>query len=158
VTGVAVAFTEFFGEEEARREATRDLVSPVKTDSPAAATDALTRAMNTAATHAAGAPIDSITLRFKGEPQTVDVFLGRPGGGEDKRLVIDAKTGALVREETYVDKPFLHRLHSGEAFGDGGLVVAMIWGTALAFLAGSGLLIYWTMRRRNAAGMQRVFW
>jgi hypothetical protein len=28
--------TEFFGEEEALREATRDLVSPVKTDSPGA--------------------------------------------------------------------------------------------------------------------------
>ena len=105
-----------------------------------------------------GAPIDTITLRFKGEPQTVEVFLGRPGGGEDKRLVVDGRTGALLREDGYVDKPFIHRLHSGEAFGDGGLVVAMIWGTALAFLAGSGLVIYVTMRRRNPVGMQRVFW
>ena len=30
-TGVGVAITEFFGEEEALREATRDLVSPVRT-------------------------------------------------------------------------------------------------------------------------------
>jgi hypothetical protein len=65
---------------------------------------------------------------------------------------------ALRVDHSYVDKPFIHRLHSGEAFGDGGLVIAMVWGTALAFLAGSGLVIYLTMRRRNPVGMQRVFW
>ena len=32
-----------------------------------------------------------------------------------------------VRTDAYADKPFLNRLHSGEAFGDGGLVVAMFW-------------------------------
>jgi len=32
-TGIIVAFTEFFGEEEALREATRDLVSPVTASS-----------------------------------------------------------------------------------------------------------------------------
>lgn len=158
ITGVIVAMTEFFGEEEARREATRDLVSPVTTGMPAASTEMLTRALATAAAQAPGAPIDAVTLRFKGEPQTVDVFLGRPGGGEDRRLVIDGRTGALVRTDTYVDKPFFHRLHSGEAFGDGGLLMAMFWGTGLAFLAGSGLVIYFTMRRRNPVGIQRVFW
>ena len=159
ITGVITATTEFFGEEEARREATRDLTSAVSTGSPAAVTaDVLARALATAAAQAPGAPIDAITLRFKGEPQTVDVSLGRPGGGEDRRLVIDGKTGALISEESYVDKPFINRLHSGEAFGDGGLVVAMIWGAGLAFLSASGLVIYCTMRRRNAAGLQRVFW
>ena len=37
VTGVLVAGTEFFGEDEAIREATRDLVSPVTVASPATA-------------------------------------------------------------------------------------------------------------------------
>ena len=159
ITGVIVAMTEFFGEEEARREATRDLVSRVTTASPVTATtEGLSRALATAAAQAPGAPIDAITLRFKGEPQTVELFLGRPRGGEDKRLVFDGRTGTLLRQDSYVDKPFVHRLHSGEAFGDGGLVVAMIWGSALAFLGGSGFVIYWTMRRRNAAGLQRYFW
>jgi len=36
ITGVVVAMTEFFGDEEALREATRDLVSSVKTHSPGA--------------------------------------------------------------------------------------------------------------------------
>ena len=151
--------TEFFGEEEARREATRNLTSAINTRSPPSLTaEVLARALTTAASHAPGAPIDSIRLRFKGEPQTVDVYLGRPGGGEDKRLVIDGKTGALIREDSYVDKALINRIHSGEAFGDGGLVVAMCWGAGLAFLSASGLVIYWTMRRRNAAGIQKVFW
>src|SRR6185436_20616438 len=34
-TGFLVAFTEFFGEDEALRERTRDLVSPVNVASPA---------------------------------------------------------------------------------------------------------------------------
>ena len=158
VTGFLVAFTEFFGEEEARREATRGLVSDVTTANAALATDALARALATASAQAPNSPIDSITLRLKGGPRTVELSLGLPAGGEDRRLIIDAGTGRLLREATYVDKPFLKRLHSGEAFGDGGLVAAMMWGLALAALSISGIVIYFTMRRRNASGLQKVFW
>jgi uncharacterized iron-regulated membrane protein len=159
VTGVAVATTEFFGEEEALREATRGMVSPVRTDSPAAQwQDPIIKATARAASEAPGAPIDKIQVQFKGNEPTVDVFLGRPGGGEDRRLVIDARTGNLIKTEAYVDKPLIHRIHSGEAFGDGGLIFAMLWGIALAFLTLSGFIIYLTMRRRNPTGLQRVFW
>ena len=64
----------------------------------------------------------------------------------------------MIRQDTYVDKALINRIHSGEWFDDGGLVVAMFWGAGLAFLSASGLIIYWTMRRRNAAGLQKVFW
>lgn len=159
VTGVIVAMTEFFGEAEALREATRDLVSPVTTESDASAwQDPLERAIAAAGRHAPGAPVDRVVLHFKGERPTVDVFLGKPGGGEDRRLVLDAKSGALLKEEAYADKPLIHRIHSGEAFGDGGLVFAMFWGTGLAFLGVSGIIIYFAMRRRNPQGMQKVFW
>jgi uncharacterized iron-regulated membrane protein len=57
-----------------------------------------------------------------------------------------------------VDKPLINRIHSGEAFGDGGLVAAMFWGLALIAITISGIIVYWSMRRRNAAGIQRVFW
>ena len=88
------------------------------------------------------------------------VFTGRPGGGEDRKFVVDALSGRITSEEAYADKPFLYRLHSGEAFGDGGLVVAMGWGLALLWLTISGLMIYWRMRRKGAAatGLRRVFW
>ena len=34
----------------------------------------------------------------------------------------------------------------------------MMWGLALAALSISGIVIYFTMRRRNASGLQKVFW
>jgi uncharacterized iron-regulated membrane protein len=160
VTGVLVAFTEFFGEDEAIREATRNLISPVTTASPVDAwSGPIGRAIAGAASISPGAPIDKIETQFKGASPTVTIFTGKPTGGEDRKLVFNANTGKLVSNEAYADKPFLYRLHSGEAFGDGGLVVAMFWGTALAFLGATGLVIYWTMRgRRELTGIKRVFW
>lgn len=159
LTGALVAFSEFFGEEEALREATRDLVSPVATTGDAAAWQGpLAAAMATAAREAPGAPVDRVVIGFKGDQPVVDVFLGKPGGGEDRRLVIDARSGQLLRTDGYVDKPLLTRIHSGEFFGDGGLVFAMLWGLVLVALSVSGLVIYFAMRRRNPVGLQKVFW
>ena len=159
-TGILVAFTEFFGEAEALREATRDLVSPMHT---AGANDLwsppVTNALKAVTQRAGNLPVDKIEVQFKGDHPTVTVFTGKPTGGEDRKFVVDAKTGAIVSEEAYADKPFLTRLHSGEAFGDGGLVVAMFWGLALVILTASGLIIYLLMRgNRNLTGLQRVFW
>jgi len=158
-TGFLVATTEFFGEEEALREATRDLTSPLTTaakDSEWA--DPIAKAMSHVEMTKPGAPIDKITVQFKGERPTVTIYFGKPGGGEDRLMVFDAGTGALIKEDAYADKPLLNRIHSGEWFGDGGLVFAMFWAIALAVLTFSGLIIYWTMRRRNAVGLQKVFW
>ena len=158
-TGVTVAFTEFFGEEEALREATRDLVSPVTVASPQGAwAEPIARAIATAGSKSPGAPIDKIEIQFKGPQPKVTLFTGKAAGGEDRKLVFDAKTGSLVADETYADKPFLYRLHSGEAFGDGGLVVAMAWGLTLVILTITGLIIYLKLRRPGAVGIKRVFW
>ena len=35
-------------------------------------------------------PIDKIALDFKADPPTVTVYLGKPTGGEDKKLVFDS--------------------------------------------------------------------
>ena len=160
ITGFLVAFVEFFGADEALREATRDLVSPVTASSPANAWgDAISRALVTVNTTSPGAPIDKIEVQFKGTQPTVTVFTGKPTGGEDRKLVLNAKTGALITNEAYADKPFLYRLHSGEAFGDGGLVFAMFWAIALVVMTISGLLVYYTMRgKRVLIGIKRVFW
>ena len=159
-TGFLVAFTEFFGEEERLREATRDLVSPVTIGSPATSlSDPIARAVASAAAISAGAPIDRVELRLKGPDPTVTIFTGKPTGGEDRKLVFASATGTLIKNESYADKPFLYRLHSGEAFGDGGLVVAMFWAVALAFLACTGFWIYLTMRgKRERTGLHRAFW
>ena len=158
-TGVLVAFTEFFGEDEALREATRDMISPVSVSSAATAwSEPIARAFATAATRANGAPVDKLEVQLKGPRPTVTMFTGKPQGGEDRKLVFDARTGLLLSEEAYADKPFLYRLHSGEAFGDGGLVVAMMWGLTLLVLTITGLLIYLKMWRPGQTGVRKVFW
>src|SRR3954471_14472819 len=94
VTGFLLATTEFFGADEALREATRDLVSPVNTGSdPVSWSTPISKAMASAAQRAPGAPIDKITVQFKGSQPTVTVYLGKRGGGEDRLLVYDATTG-----------------------------------------------------------------
>lgn len=159
VTGIMLCCTEFFGADEALREHNRTLVSPVTLQSPAAQwSDPLARAFATAAARAGGAPVDSVTIAFKGSQPTVIIYTGKPTGGEDRKFVFDAKTGALLRVEAYADKPFLVRLHSGEAFGDGGLVVAMFWGSALVLLTVSGIIIYLKTRRPGVTGMEKIFW
>ena len=159
VTGIILAFTEFFGADEALREHNRTLVSPVTLQSPAAQwSEPLTKAFATAAAQASGTPVDSVTIAFKGVQPTVTIFTGKTSGGEDRKFVFDAKTGGLLSAEAYTDKSFLLRLHSGEAFGDGGLVFAMFWGFALVLLTISGIIIYLKMRRPGATGLKKVFW
>src|SRR5439155_10889680 len=66
ITGLLVAGTEFFGEDEALREATRDLVSPVTVSSAASAyADPIARALATAAQHGpASTPVDKIEMQM----------------------------------------------------------------------------------------------
>jgi uncharacterized iron-regulated membrane protein len=163
VTGFLVAFTEFFGEEESKREALRDVVSPVTLQAPVLAwTGQISRALATVGSQAGNAPVDKITVEFKGDQPTVSVFTGKPTGGEDRKFVVDAKSGQLLKTESYADKPFLYRLHSAEAFGDGGLVVSMLWGLALAVTTLAGFMIYLRMIQRmgerQEKGLRRFFW
>jgi len=159
VTGVILGFTEFFGPEEALREATRPLVSATTTASATTTwSDPVARAMSAVNAKSPGAPIDKIEVQFKGDNPTVTIFTGKPAGGEDKKFIVSAKTGAIESVEDYTDKAFLLRLHSGEAFGDGGLVVSMLWGLSLAVLSVTGLIIYLRIRRPGATGIRRVFW
>jgi len=160
-TGVLVAGTEFFGADEAAREANRKLVSAVHTDTPLAEwSGVISTAMTNAAAQAPGAPVDKVVMEFKGQTPIIAVYTGKPTGGEDRRLVFDAKTGAFLRNDSYVDKPLIHRIHSAEAFGDGGLVVSMIWGIALLALTLTGFLLYWRLmrvERPDRVGLKRFF-
>lgn len=159
LTGVVLATTEFFGEAEAERERLRSVPSPITTQADAAAyTQPLQRAFATAASKAPNAPVDRVEWHCKRTPSTVTLFLGKPGGGEDQKLVFDATSGALLATESYADKPFLVRVHSGEALGDGGLLVAAFFGLVLLFVTVSGVVLYLQMRKPGAVGLRRVFW
>lgn len=161
VTGVLVAGTEFFGQDEAVREANRRLVSAVRTDSPPDAwMGAIYFAMANAATVAPGAPIDKISIELKGQAPVISFYLGTKTGGEDRRLVFDARSGKLLRSDGYADKAFINRVHSGEVFGDGGLVASMLWGIALLALTISGFTLYWRLagaNRQERTGLKRWF-
>jgi len=158
-TGVLMAGGEFFGADEAERERLRETTSPVTTGAAAAEwSEPLQRAFAALAARAPGAPVDKVEIVWKAEPPKVTICTGRPGGGEDRRFVFHAATGALLEETDYRDKPFLNRLHSGEAFGDGGLVAAMLWGLSLVGLSASGVVIYFQMRRPGNTGWKRFFW
>jgi uncharacterized iron-regulated membrane protein len=164
VTGVIVAGTEFFGADEAERERLRDVESAVKLDpADASAGTALGLALASAMAKSPGAPVDKIELKLKGDAPVVTVFLGKKGGGEDKLYRIDAKTGTLLAEESYADKPIWYRLHSGEFFGDGGLVGAMLWGLALVIMSVTGGWMYLHMygkhrENQKPTGLKKVFW
>jgi len=159
VTGVVAGAVEFFGEDEEAREQARARVSPVTLPAPPGAwSDPIGKAFAGAAARAGGAPVDRVAVDFKADPPTVTVFTGKPEGGEDKKLVFDARTGDFLREEAYADKPFLVRLHSGEAVGDWGLVAGMAWGLALVAVTVSGAVIYFAMRRPGRTGLRRLFW
>jgi uncharacterized iron-regulated membrane protein len=159
VTGIIAAANEKFGEDEEAREAARERVSAVKLPAaPAAWSDPIAKALAGAASRADGAPIDRVTIDYKPDPPAVAVYLGKPTGGEDRKLVFDARTGEFLREEKYEDKPFWVRLHSGEILGDGGLVLGMAWGLALLALLVTGLVIYFAMRKPGQKGLRRLFW
>jgi uncharacterized iron-regulated membrane protein len=161
ITGVLVAGTEFFGEDEAIREANRTLVSPVRTGAPMSTWSApVAQALAEAARRAPDAPIDKLTIEFKGQAPAIAIYTGKPGGGEDRKLLFDARSGAFRADEAYRDKPLIHRIHSGEFFGDGGLVAAMLWGLALAALTVSGWVVYLRMlqvERPDRTGVRRFF-
>lgn len=159
LTGVAAGLAEMTSEGEEAREAARERVSPVRLPAdPGAVADPVGKALADAAGRAAGAPVDKVLVDFKADPPAVAVYLGKPGGGEDRKLVYDARSGVLLREEPYIDKPFLTRLHSGEAFGDWGLVFGAAWGLALVAVIVTGLVIYFAMRRPGRTGLGRLFW
>jgi uncharacterized iron-regulated membrane protein len=159
LTGIVAGIAEMTSEDEEAREKARERVSDVKLPAaPAVVGEPVERALTDATKRAAGAPVDKVTVDFKPDPPTVTIYLSRPEGGEDKKLLYNARTGEFLREQPYADKPFLTRLHSGEALGDWGLVLGTGWGLALVVLLITGLVIYLAMRRPDRKGLGRLFW
>ena len=159
VTGVVAGIAEMTSEGEEAREKARERVSDVKLPAPPATVgDPVAKALAGAATRANGAPVDKVQVDFKADTPTVTVYLGKPTGGEDRKLVFHAQTGEFLREEPYADKSFLTRLHSGEALGDWGLVLGTAWGLALVVLLVTGVVIYLAMHKPGRKGFGRLFW
>jgi hypothetical protein len=158
VTGIWLECVRFFGEEEQLRETLREKVSRVSTQTPSAEFAAsLSSALQSAAVRAGAQPLDKIVWQMKGDSPTISFYFGKTDTLRPRRLDVDANTGAVQKEADYEDDSLILRLHSGEAFGDGGMLVGIAWGLALIVMTLTGLVIYWRMRKPGATGLRRVF-
>ena len=155
-TGVWLECERFFGEEEALREKIRDIASKHTPATPAfAIEEKLAAARAALAAKYPKAPLDKIQLQLKGDEPTATFYLG---GKDGRKIVVNLLTSVTTKEDNYDEDSFILRLHSGEALGDGGMVIYMFVGVALFGLVVTGLVIYFKMRPKNPTGLRRVFW
>lgn len=97
---MVVAGSEFLGADEAERERLREMTSPVTVAAAANEwSQPLQRAFVAAAKVAPGAPVDRVELRWKAVPPRAVLSLGKPGGGEDRALVFDARSRRTDRTD-----------------------------------------------------------
>ncbi len=158
VTGVLLQFQQFFGEEEAQREKLATVTSAFSLDTTGADVAAkFDRARAAVQAKVGTARLDAFEVQLKGDHPTVTFHVV---GSAARKLVINADTGAIEKDETDVRESFILRLHTGEVFGDGGVVLGMFWGTALVVLVVTGGILYWQMYRARARvkGWKAIFW
>ena len=159
-TGVWLECVKFFGAEETERERLRDQVSKVTAQTVGTEFSAgFEKARATAAARTGGQPLDKMEWQLKGEVPAVTFYFGPVGKQAGRRIIVNARTGGLLGEESYEEDSFILKLHSGEALGDGGMVVGMFWGVALLLLTVTGTVIYFKMKpRKPQTGLKKVFW
>lgn len=160
ITGVWLECEKFFGTEEAERERIRDMVSPVTAQTvDAEFGTGFEKVRLAVAAQAGDQPLDKMVWQLKGDAPVITFFFGPLAQQAGRRIVVNARTGELLREESYNEDSFILRLHSGEALGDGGMVLGMFWGLALFVLTASGTVIYFKMKpRKPQAGLRKIFW
>ena len=158
VTGVILQVQQFFGAEEAQREKLADMTSTYSLDTTGAEIAArFDRARSAVQAKIGSGKLDAVEVQLKGEHPTVTFHVV---GQSARKLVVNADTGAIESDEPDVRESFILRLHTGEVFGDGGVVLGMFWGLALVVLVITGAMLYWQMYRARARikGWKRVIW
>jgi uncharacterized iron-regulated membrane protein len=145
------------GDEEHEREHGERSSAFTTARAPADYDAMLARTLAAVRARAPDAAVASIELRLAGdEPQGVVTMPGEPG----RQIIVDARDGRVVRDEPHEGDSLLLRIHSGEIFGEPGVVLGILWGLALVTLSITGLAVYLGMyaKRRKAQGKGRVFW
>lgn len=160
-TGVWLECERFFGAEEAERERLRDQTSAFTARSVGAAEfgAGFEKARAAAAARAGEQPLDKVVWQLKGDAPTVTFFFGPRDKLAGRRIAVNARTGEVLKEEGPQEDSFILKLHSGEALGDGGMVLGMVWGLALIALTVTGGVLYFRMRPKSPqTGLRKVFW
>ena len=157
VTGVILQCTSFFGEDEAERERLAAIKSTQMASAPVAGVQEQVDRALAAARAGVGidVPVDALEMQLKDSPRKIVVWTAAGGGAkkdEPLKITVNAETGLVIRTESGERESFILRLHTGEVFGDGGVVLGMVWGTALLVLTLTGGWMYlrmWRARRRS---------
>ena len=158
ITGIILQVQQFFGADEAQREKLASMTSAYSLDTPAADIAAkIDRARAAVQAKLSTAKLDAMEIQFKGDHPIVTFHAV---ANSARKLIVNADTGAIEKDEPDERESFILRLHTGEVFGDGGIVLGMVWGLALVALIVSGMWLYWRMYRARAGvkGWRAIFW
>ena len=165
VTGVILQVQQFFGADEAEKERLATVASKQLAPAPVAGLQEQTDRALLAVKASVGVdvPIDSVEVQLKDSPRKIIVWTASGGGAKKAdplKVTVNAETGAVLKTESGERESFILRLHTGEVFGDGGVVLGMIWGTALVVLTITGGWLYWKMYKARAGvkGWRKVLW
>ena len=152
-TGTLLQVQKLTSGEEEERERSRETVNITDAEYQAALGKTL------AAVHgrASGKSPSTLTLQQdEGRLEGVATYGGEPG----RQIVVDANSGRVLKDEAHEAESLLVRLHSGEVFGEPGVVAGVLWGLALLALGITGLVVYVQMygKRTKARGKGQLFW
>ena len=151
VTGTVLQFQKLFGGEEADKEKVAAATSGYTLASSLGDLPVALARAQAAVRQKLGvdARLDGVDVRLKGEHPTLVLHTA---GKERWNFTVNAATGGIEAQSKDGGEPFIRRLHSGEVFGDAGVVLGVLWGLALVVLTVTGVVIYWQMwrtRRRS---------
>ncbi len=152
-TGIILQLQHLKGEEE--KESLSKKPSSFKLDSSLDKVQSkLALAQASARAKIGPASLDRIELELKGDKPR---FVFHTSGDPKRKIILDADSGAVEKIEED-EESWVVRLHSGELFGKMGVAVGAFWGFVWLFLAVTGLVMYWQMRKGQKKGWRRIFW
>ena len=160
ITGVILQSQKIFGDDEATREEMANAVSPQPLEQPLTASgDALDVARAAVNDKYKDARVAAIDWHFKGQPPLIVFHLD---GAEKLRVSVDAVSHQIINTEDD-EESLIRRLHTGEALGDGGKILGLLWGLALIGMTVTGIWMYVQMvqgraRSSRTTGLKRWFW
>ena len=117
----------------------------------------IARTLETARARAPNSPITSVSL--KGEAGGIHGEVILPGD-PPRQLTIEARSGRLIGDVRHEKDSLILRIHSGAILGEPGVVLGVLWGSALVILSITGGWVYLAMYRRRlkASGKGGLFW
>ena len=159
VTGVILQVQKLTGDDaDANEHAVAPAIAGSLTTAmtPAEYAALLTRTLDAARSRAPNSPVTSVLLKMDGG--SVQGVVALPGD-PPRQLVVDARSGRVLSDERREHDSLVMRLHSGEILGESGVVLGILWGSALVILSVTGGWVYLDMyRRRRKAAKRGLFW